>query len=813
MYVMKKHIMKPLAIAAGFLAGLGLNLELFAEFRPATKLPIDPVTYGCTIVLRHERTGKYLMADNQPYNHWGSSRQPAVYGGSDTRSDYARWVITGPHSHEKRWNSVLAKEEARRCEWGTPLRVGSLLRLENVATGRKLHSHSPFPSPTTGQGETTNWLQIGNSDDDFQVESVDVAGGGKYVAHGKRFKLRHVNSNRTLHSHPNEWRGGKQEVTTYAGRDDNDYWIAEIISTPNENNVIEGAYNSSRQFTINYWTPIFIDSDNFDVAPDLSRVWTHADSRLPGSHRELLVGANSGDARPRQGPALFLIQNADNPAQVGPVQWGDRIKILATWAGAGDNGRAGLIKPFAVWWVNDTSRWGAGYREVLISSVDDANTQSDNAVFTLEPLYDTQTGPVSVNDVARIKNIGKGAYLWVHPSSRFGGRFYEILVNKLEEDKWGRDNLGFPRFAAYERFRMTPVSPLLMKDEDGKSHFRSVIRSSGLLTPDQVKRIEEQATAAAAASVAALRAANEAAAKLAADAAAAAEKAAKDLQEAKAKAASDLSAAQAELAAAKSQAEKDLAAARLEEANKLAEAQTKAAKDLADEAAAKAAIQKQLEETRQAKADFEKEAAKNLDAAQQAARAEAQRVAAMAADMEHAKDLPVGFVKRIGTAKAIALGLQDRDVEKTVDNKGTKQTVKEYDDMLLTVQEDGSLVRYDRKVKLSNPWVRVPLRDSAGKDIKVSSAAIGMDGTTVVISDDGKSFYMIGWPDDTPPAMPQPSKGFQIADAKKEISEEKKARRKDKKAGQRKSKHGKAKKDGKKKGKNKKGKNKKSLND
>jgi dolichyl-phosphate-mannose--protein O-mannosyl transferase len=109
---------------------------------------------------------------------------------------------------------------------GQTVQHGDTLRLEHVLTGPMLHSHPGFPSPVTGQQEVTcfNTSTVGDSNDNWRIE---IEGGGDWEL-GKRVKLTHCNTNVALHSQPGyshpQWTMGQQEVTGYAGRDDNDWW-------------------------------------------------------------------------------------------------------------------------------------------------------------------------------------------------------------------------------------------------------------------------------------------------------------------------------------------------------------------------------------------------------------------------------------------------------------------------------------------------------------------------------------------------------------------------------------------------------------
>jgi dolichyl-phosphate-mannose--protein O-mannosyl transferase len=192
------------------------NLFLFiAALFVATTIQAQQsrVFYGDVIKIKHYATGQHLHSHNLNYGHTGSSGQQQVtaYGGSDD-NDY--WVIKVAHGSTPQTHAVV--------------RHNDIIRLEHFLTRRNLHSHSGYPSPVTGQQETTCWGANGEGDsnDNWRIE---VEGGGVWKA-GTRIRLIHVNSNHALHSHSGyshpQWTHGQQEVTSYVGRDDNDFWYS-----------------------------------------------------------------------------------------------------------------------------------------------------------------------------------------------------------------------------------------------------------------------------------------------------------------------------------------------------------------------------------------------------------------------------------------------------------------------------------------------------------------------------------------------------------------------------------------------------------
>ena len=103
---------------------------------------------------------------------------------------------------------------------------GDIIRLQHVGTQLNLHSHSGHPSPVTQQQEVTCFGDngFGDGNDNWRVE---VEGEGAWIP-GRRVRLIHVTTHHALHSHwgasHSQWTRGRQEVTGYPDRDDNDWW-------------------------------------------------------------------------------------------------------------------------------------------------------------------------------------------------------------------------------------------------------------------------------------------------------------------------------------------------------------------------------------------------------------------------------------------------------------------------------------------------------------------------------------------------------------------------------------------------------------
>ncbi len=179
----------------------------------------DPLTYRSRIRLVHMATRCHLHSHSIDYNHPKTSGQQQItaFAGSDA-NDY--WIVKGPDGKSESFKT------------GQPIENGDIIRLEHQATRMNLHSHRGFLSPITSQQEVTAFGVdgVGNFNDNWIVE---VDGGERWYM-SKRVRLIHAKTRCTLHSHAgqshSEYTTGQQEVTCFAGRDDNDWWYGEICN-------------------------------------------------------------------------------------------------------------------------------------------------------------------------------------------------------------------------------------------------------------------------------------------------------------------------------------------------------------------------------------------------------------------------------------------------------------------------------------------------------------------------------------------------------------------------------------------------------
>ena len=163
--------------------------------------------YGMAFKLQHVATGCRLHSHPHNYPEGSHQQQVTCFEGSD---DNDWWVVMNEHGGEDK-------------DADTPVPDGAIITLKHMTTGHNLHSHE-ISSAVTGQGEVSCYGH-GDANDNWRVDYDEGPNDA--------FRLQHVNTagggdGHYLHSHGlkyPDWGFDQQEVTNYAGKDDNDLWV------------------------------------------------------------------------------------------------------------------------------------------------------------------------------------------------------------------------------------------------------------------------------------------------------------------------------------------------------------------------------------------------------------------------------------------------------------------------------------------------------------------------------------------------------------------------------------------------------------
>lgn len=124
-------------------------------------LHIFQVTCGSLIKLEHTKTGHYLHSHEVAYGAGRGSGQQSVTGFPEKDSGSSLWIVRGSRE---------------RCDQGTLIENGAVIKLQHAATRKWLHSHQ-FYSPLSNQQEVSCFGSDQDSDtgDEWEVQWDDKA--------------------------------------------------------------------------------------------------------------------------------------------------------------------------------------------------------------------------------------------------------------------------------------------------------------------------------------------------------------------------------------------------------------------------------------------------------------------------------------------------------------------------------------------------------------------------------------------------------------------------------------------------------------
>ncbi|KAJ1890629.1 hypothetical protein LPJ66_007360 [Kickxella alabastrina] len=195
------------------------------------------------------RRSESITSSSHSHMDDGIFHPPAPFGHAPYT--YNQKDVRNPDPSRSSENSVTPETypELRQNPSDTKIKIGTVLSLKHMLTGRFLHSdrsHSTQSGSnqqlvyankwTTGEAD---WWQVVPANGDVPVP-------GSIVAYGTQIRLRHVDTGRHLHSHYGfvDPLTGQNEVTCFGDQtlsDENDHWVLERWG--------DGAYGSTVRST------------------------------------------------------------------------------------------------------------------------------------------------------------------------------------------------------------------------------------------------------------------------------------------------------------------------------------------------------------------------------------------------------------------------------------------------------------------------------------------------------------------------------------------------------------------------------------
>ncbi|KAJ2049537.1 hypothetical protein H4S04_003159 [Coemansia sp. S16] len=162
----------------------------------------------------------------------GGFRPPAPFGRPPYSYDPNDVRFVDPSRSSENSATPETYPELRQTPSDTIIKIGTVLALKHLATGRLLRTDRSHSTASGSNQQLVYASRRNPADDDWwQVlpANQDVPVPGSIVSYGTQIRLRHINTGRHLHSHFG-FTAGQNEVTAYGDQtlsDENDHWVVE----------------------------------------------------------------------------------------------------------------------------------------------------------------------------------------------------------------------------------------------------------------------------------------------------------------------------------------------------------------------------------------------------------------------------------------------------------------------------------------------------------------------------------------------------------------------------------------------------------
>lgn len=147
------------------------------------------IAYGSTVTLKSNmRAGGLLHSHVQRFPSGSEQQQVTTYHHKDSNNE---WKILKP------WN----QPEPEGIEF---IKDGAVIRISHASTEKNLHSHAVKAPVTSGENEVSAYgnLTIGDSNDHWKVELVDVCFHSSFVRNRLTAEIGYPFGNRQANTNP-----------------------------------------------------------------------------------------------------------------------------------------------------------------------------------------------------------------------------------------------------------------------------------------------------------------------------------------------------------------------------------------------------------------------------------------------------------------------------------------------------------------------------------------------------------------------------------------------------------------------------------
>jgi len=170
------------------------------------------ITCGSVIKLKHVPTGHRLHSHQVSYGT--GSGQQSVTGYPNIDDPNSLWIVKN-------------EMNTPHCRRGTPVKIGTTIRLEHLATHKNLHSHL-HQSPLTQQQEVSCYGE--NNAEGDTGDNWKVVSGGEFWKRGEVVKFQHIDTGKWLSSNKNKFNNpipGQTEICAIGKVTREVEWVVE----------------------------------------------------------------------------------------------------------------------------------------------------------------------------------------------------------------------------------------------------------------------------------------------------------------------------------------------------------------------------------------------------------------------------------------------------------------------------------------------------------------------------------------------------------------------------------------------------------
>ena len=163
---------------------------ILALFHSASPSSVDLPYVTCGSVVKLININYNIRLHSHDIKYGSGSGQQSVTGVDESEDANSYWQVKGPMSSGTQGSTTTGGTEGPTCVRGTPIKCGSVVRLQHLNTGRNLHSHL-FSSPLSGNQEISAFGEHGTGD---TGDNWTIVCPGDYWERDETVRLKHADT-------------------------------------------------------------------------------------------------------------------------------------------------------------------------------------------------------------------------------------------------------------------------------------------------------------------------------------------------------------------------------------------------------------------------------------------------------------------------------------------------------------------------------------------------------------------------------------------------------------------------------------------